>query len=271
MKYLVRIAFVCILLLPFQSSAGWLINGRFIDREGNTILKRYFIQDNIVKVEQYNLLYICNLKTENILIVDPINLVYTRTTLSDYISKMKQIKLNRINELLVLIPDDQKKEYENKYRTQVEKEIVLPMYNDDSLRITLLNDTLKFLGYKTAKFNISDNGRKKEEFLFTPEVDISTDLDMAAFLKYVYLLEPDDHTVKYMNSGKYLGTIKNGFVTRRFIFEDGYRTEWQANKIDKKDIPLYEFGAPDLCKELSLDKWLTRKSVPDENYYDDYE
>jgi hypothetical protein len=271
MKYLIRIAFFLMLILPFQSHAGWLINGRFIDREGNTIMKRYFIEDNVIKVEQYNLLYICNLKTESIIIVDPVNLVYTKTSLSAYIAKMRQIKMNRLNDLLALIPADQKKNYEDRYRAQAEQDIILPAFNDDSLQITKLPDSVKLLGYPTLKFNIYDTGRKKEEFFMTPEVNISADLDMKTFLKYVYLLEPDDHTVKYMTSAKYLETVKNGFVTRRFMFEDGYRTEWQVNKIDKKDIPAYEFGAPDLCKEVTLDKWLNRKSNVDENYYDDYE
>jgi hypothetical protein len=251
--------------------AGWLINGRYIDTEGNTILKRYFIQDNIVKMEQYNLLYICNLKTESIIIVDPVNLLYTRTNFNAYSSKLRQIKLNRLNELLALIPDEQKIEYEKKYREQVEQDIILPDFKDDLLSIKQLPDTVKLLGYKTSKYTIYDDGQKKEEFFFTPEVNISVDLDLKTFLEYVYLLEPDDHTVKYMNSDSYLGTVKNGFVTRRFIYEAGYRTEWQVNKIDKKNIPAYEFGAPDLCKELTLDKWLSRKSAVDDNYYDDYE
>jgi len=271
MKYLLRIAFLIVIALPYNAQAGWLINGRVIDREGNTILKRYFIQDNVVKVETYNLIYVCNLKTESILLVDPVNLLYTRTTLSDYQSKMRGIKSERLQKLLALIPDDKKKDYESLYRAQIEYEVTLPENSGDSLEISILSDSEKMLGHKATKFRISENGRKKEEFLFTSEINISDQLDMNAFLKYVYLIEPEDNTVKYMASDKYRETVKNGLVLRRYIFEDGYRSEWQVNQTENKTIPSYEFGIPDLCKEVSLDKWMSRENDIDDKYFDDYE
>lgn len=270
MKYLIRITFLVMVLYPVISQAGWEITGRIIDREGNTILKRYFIQGNIIKVEKYNLIYICNLNTESIILVDPENLVFTKTSLNDYRAKIREIKTNKIKELLEIIPEGQKKEYESLYKKKTEEEIILPAYND-SLTIRKLNDTIKLLGFHTSKFNILFEGRKLEEFFFTTEVDVSNDFDIRIFLQYVYLLEPEDFTIKYMFSDTYLETIKNGLVTRRFIFNEGYRTEWQVNKIDNKNIPAYEFGEPDLCKEITLDKWLTRRNQNDEIKYDDYE
>lgn len=271
MKHLLRIAFLILIALPYNAQAGWMINGRIIDREGNTILKRYFIQNNVVKVETYNLIYICNLKTESIILVDPVNLVYTRTTLSDYRSKMRDIKLERLQKLLTLIPDDKKSEYESVYREQIEQQILLPENSGDSLEISIMSDNEKMLGHKATKYKISENGRKKEEFIFTSEINISDQLDMNTFLNYIYLIEPEDNTVKYLASDKYKETFKNGLVLRRFIFEDGYRSEWQVNQTENKNIPSYEFGIPDLCKEVSLDKWISRNSDADNKYYDDYE
>jgi len=271
MKYLLRIAFLIVITLPINAQAGWLINGRIIDREGNTILKRYFIQDNVVKVETYNLIYVCNLKTESILLVDPVNLVYTRTTLSDYRSKIRDIKSERLQKLLALIPEDKKKEYESLYREQIEQQIILPENNGDSLEISIMSENEKMLGHKATKYKISENGRKKEEFLFTSEINISDQLDMNTFLKYVYLIEPEDNTVRYMASAKYREMFNDGLVLRRYIFEDGYRSEWQVNQTENKNIPSYEFGIPDLCKEVSLDKWMSRENDTDDKYFDDYE
>lgn len=271
MKYLLRIAFLIVITLPFNAQAGWLINGRIIDREGNTILKRYFIQDYMVKVETYNLIYICNLKTEDIILIDPVNLIYSRTTLTAYQSKIREIKLERLQKLLSLIPDDKKKEYESLYREQIERQVILPENRGDSLEISILSENEKMLGHKATKFKISENGRKKEEFLFTSEIDISNHLDMNIFLKYAYLIEPEDHTINYMASDKYRETVKNGLVLRRFIFEDGFRTEWQVNQTESKSIPSYEFGIPDLCKEVTLNKWMSRDDDTDNKFYDDYE
>jgi hypothetical protein len=271
MKYLIRIAFLIAFVMPFYAQAGWLINGRIIDREGNTILKRYFIQDNVVKVEMFNLIYICNLKTESIILVDPENLIYVQTTFNAFQTKMREFKSERLRALLELVPEDKKSEYEAIYRQQIEQQVILPEYGSDSLDISILSDNEKLLGHKATKYKISENGRKKEEFIFTSEIDIRDHLDMNAFLKYIYLIEPQDNTIKYMASDKYRETVKNGLVLRRFIYEDGYRSEWQVNETVNKTIPSYEFGIPDLCKEVTLDKWINRKNDSEGQYYDDYE
>lgn len=271
MKLLISLTIFILIMLPFRVNAGWVITGRYIDREGNTIMKRYFIQNNEIKVEQFNLIYSINLKTESIIIVDPVNLVFVKTNLKAYATKLNDIKLSRLNGLLALIPEDQKSEYEKKYKDQANSEVFLPVYKGDSLTIKPLADTTKLLGHRTAKFILYENGRKKEEFFFTNEINMSSDLNMNTFLTYVYLLEPEDKTVRYRVSDKYIEMVKSGLVLRRFIFEDGYRTEWQVNNIEEKNIPSYEFGVPDLCKELSLDKWLSRKKEVEEKFYDDYE
>ncbi len=271
MKYYIRITLFALLLLPVMSKAGWVITGRYIDRDGKTIFKRYFIQNNDVKVEQFNLIYSINLKTESIILVDPENLVFVRTNLKAYQQKVKEARLTRLSELLELIPADQKSEIEKKYRAQAEREIFLPEYDQDSLIIRQLADTVKLLGKHTAKFMVFENGLKKEDFFFTDEIDISSDFDLDNFLKYQYVLEPSDKTIRYRSSGKYLDIVKKGLVLRRFIYEDGYRTEWQVNKYEHKDIPAYEFGTPDLCKELTLEKWLSRQKNSEDKYYDDYE
>jgi len=254
-----------------HSYAGWIITGRYIDSDGKTTLKRYFIQDNEVKAEKFNLIYSCNLKTGVLVIVDPVDLVYVKTTYNAYAGKLKEIKLKRLNELLALIPEDQKQDYARVYREQIENSVFLSKPEIDSVRIVRLNDSTKLLGYRTTKYIITDHGRKKEEFYFTEEVDVSPDFNQEAFLKFVFLLEPEDKTLMYMNSDNYLNTVRNGLVMRRFIFEDGFRSEWQVNKIEKQNIPAYHFGAPDLCKELTLDKWLVRVKESENKPYDDYE
>ncbi len=271
MKSHVLFTFLLCILLPFHSWAGWKITGRYIDKEGNTIFKRYFIQHNVIKVERYNLIYTCNIKTQSIIIVDPVNLVFVKTNLTAYTQKMRDIKVKRLNELLLLIPDNQKEEYEKKYNQQIEEEINLSKCKADSVLITQSKDSSKLLGYSATKYVISENGFKKEEFFFTDKVDISADLDFSAFLQYVYLLEPEDKTIGYLASSQNIGFVKNGFVLRRFIYSNGFRDEWQVNKIDHENIPDYEFGEPDLCKELTLDKFLNRQKSDDEKYYDDFE
>lgn len=259
------------MLAPVYAFAGWLITGRYIDREGNTFLKRYFIQNNVIKVERYNLIYTCNLKTGSIILVDPEKLVYTKTSLDTYRNKIREVKMSRLNELLILMPENERADYEKKYRQQIENELFLPVYNDDSLVFTKVSDTTKLLGHRTDKYRVDEMGKMKEDFFYTKDVNMSADYDLAVFLQYVYLLEPEDKTVKYRISKKYMDKVKQGLVIRRFMIEDGFRTEWQVNDFEQKNIPAYEFADPALCKLISLDKWLVRSEQTSEKYYDDYE
>jgi hypothetical protein len=271
MKSFQHLAFFLLLLAPFYSSAGWLITGRYIDREGNTILKRYFIQNNEVKVERYNLIYTCNLKTGSIILVDPEKLVYTKTSIDAYRNKMREIKMSRLNELLNLMTEAERAEYEKNYRKQVEDELFLPPYADDSLVMTKVSDTVKLLGHRTERLRVEEFGKLKEELFYSKDINMSADIDLGLFLQYVYLIEPEDKTVKYRASKKYMDKVKNGLVIRRFLNEDGYRTEWQVNNYEQKNIPAYEFATPAMCKLISLDKWLSRGEQTSEKYYDDYE
>jgi hypothetical protein len=271
MKINIKLILSIVILLPINSLAGWIITGRYIDREGNTYFKRYFIQNNQVKVERYNLIYTCNLKTETIILIDPENLVYTETSLNAYTEKLKDVQISRLKELLELIPEDQKSEYERLYRLQSERNLILSEMNSDSLFFKKMPDTVKLLGYQTSKYILTHLGRKKEELFLTNEVDISSDINMKVFLQYAYLLEPEDKTISYRSSEKYSELVKNGMVLRRFIFEEGNKTEWQVNNIEEKNIPFYEFGKPDLCKEITLDQWLLRQKDVEGKQYDDYE
>lgn len=270
-KFCFRSILTIFLLLPVNLLAGWVITGRFIDREGRTILKRYFIQDNLVKVERYNLIYTCDLNTGSIIMVDPEILVFTQTNLNELTSKILTINNERLDKLLNLIPEDQKSFYKELFKVQSLAKVVLPENNGDSLSIEKIQDSIKLLGHNALKYKISVSGRKKEEFFFTPEVDISGDFNWPKFLCFQYLIEPEDKTIEYLATEKYLDFIKNGLVLRRFIYQDGYRSEWQVNNIETKTIPGYEFGKPALCKEISIDKWLGRAKKDGGKYYDDYE
>jgi hypothetical protein len=260
-----------IILLPFYSMAGWIITGRTVDDDGITVLKRYFIDNNHVKVERYNLIYSCNLKTGEIILVDPENLVYCKTSLLAYTQKMRDIKLSRLADLLTLLPEDQRSEYEKTFKAQVEKDVNLPESKGDSLVFNKLADTLTMLGHHVNKYELTENGKKREDIFFTNEVDITADIDIKTFLKYAYLIEPEDKTIRYMATNKYLDFITKGLIVRKFVWDGGPPLDVQVNLIEHKNIPDYEFGIPDLCKSVTLDKWLTRSKDIDDKYYDDYE
>lgn len=268
-KYFLLAAFIC-LLIPLYSYAGWIITGRFVNSEGKTIMRRYFLQGNQIKFEQYNQIYSYNISTGRLILVDPENLLFTKTTIDEYRNKLLSQSMLRLSAALEEIPADLKPIYETSFRNQARAKIFLTPYQGDSLVIAPMNDTSKLLGLNAYKYLVSLKGRKKEELFFTPDKNCFSEIDVLKLLELNYVLFPEDESVFYVSSQPYNDLVHGGLVLRRFIFQDGNRMEWQVSKIEEKDIPEYEFGVPSLCKELTLDKWL-QKSAETENYYDDYE
>jgi len=271
LKIFILILNLIVGVLPYPAIAGWIITGRYIDTEGNTILKKYFIEGDDVKVERYNLIYSFNLKTEQIILVDPINLLYVKTDFKSYVAKLKEMRAQNLKALLSIIPESEKDSLELKYKTSIDEMFYLSQNIIEGMSIIQTSDSMRFLGYQSAKYNISINGLKKEELIISAEVNIFQNSDARKFLSFIYLLEPEDKTINYQATDLYRETFGEGTVLRRFIFDGGFRTEWQINLIEKKEIPDYEFFKPDLCKELTLDKWLSREKLEKNLQYDDYE
>ncbi len=266
-----RIILLSFILVSFSlARAGWIFTGKYIDADGKTIMQRIFIQDNYVKVEQYNLIYTINLNTGALILVDPENLVYYQGTMEGYILGLRKLKNKQLEKLLIEIPMEQQPEYKRLYLGQIAAigQKVIPV--TDSVRYTLQPDTLKIGGYRTEKYLVTLNGRKMEETWIAPGLDIKKEFDWTKFLQYESILVPENKTIKYMITGSFNQLLERGYPLRRIIIQGGYRTEYQVNRIDAQKVPDYEFFTPALCREVTLEKWIDRNTAT-EPKYDDYE
>ena len=271
MKLLRCITLISVLLIPFSLSAGWVITGVITQQDGTKIDKRYFIEKNIVKVEQYNLIYTCNLLTGSIILVDPENMVFTRTTLNDYIAKIRADKLKALAHVVSIVPENEKARSEAQLKKELEKSLNLATNDGRSIEIMSLQANGKIAGYDISNFQVIDEGNLKENFSVTYVENLKGDLDMSKFLLYQYLLEPDDKTFSYITAEKYRKIADKGIVLQREIFDPILIRKWKVEKVEKKTVPAYEFGTPALCKEITLSKWLVRNNKEDQSKYDDYE
>lgn len=250
--------------------AGWVLTGRYIDREGNTILQRWFIQDYQVKFEQYDLIYTINLKTDALILVDPVNLVYYRGTVGSYIQGIRDLKMKRLEALLEEIPEKDREAARAAYLEEIEKigAPVIPI--SDTLAITEVHDTLKAVGKPTIRYQVSVNGRRLEDCWISPLLDVTGQFSWSKYFYVLSVIDPSNVKLRYMSTDAYLDLLSKGFPVRRIVLEEGYKTEYQINREEQKDIPGYEFGIPDRCKELDLEHWLNRNIAKDTEY-DDYE
>ncbi len=263
--------FFAFCILAGEVHAGWILTGRYIDQDGKTIMQRYYFQGDNVKFERFNLIYSLNLKTGSLVLVDPENLVFYQGTLDDYIAGLKNDKQKNLDILLRDIPREQQEEYKRLYNNQISS-IGRPLSAvTDSVSCARMNDTLKVGGYHTEKYQVILKGQKVEETWIAIGLNISTLTDWNRYLSVVNILEPwNTATLGYMLSSPYQQLLQKGYPVRRIMIQGGYRSEFQVNKIEEKEVPEYEFYTPALCRQISLEKWIER-SRKAEPQYDDYE
>jgi hypothetical protein len=264
------LAAILFLSLSHSLSAGWILTGKFIDQDGKTIMQRMYIQDFNVKFEQYNIIYTLNLKTNSIILVDPVNLVYYKGTIDAYIEGEKRMKTNQLQSLLKEIPAAEQETWKSICNQQINCiGMPIPLLRD-SISVERMNDTLKVFGKPTAKFLVSIDKRRAEETWISPSLDISTQFDWQKYLYLLSVLEPGTASFTYMISPPFQELLSKGFPVRRIMVVNGYRNEIQVNRLEEKKIPDYEFYTPALCKELSIEQWLGRNKAQ-ETMEDDYE
>ena len=253
-----------------QVQAGWIFTGKYIDPDGKTIMQRYFFQGDYVKFERYNLIYTLNMKTGALILVDPENLVYYQGTLDNYIGELKKSKQKKLEVLLRDIPAGEQEEYSRLYNKQISAVGQPPVPVSDPVTFSPMNDSLRVGKYLAQKYQVNIKGLKAEEIWIAPGLKISASFDWSHFLSLVYILEPWNTSIRYMISGPFMELLQKGYPVRRIVQLGGFRSEFQVNRIEEKEIPEYEFYTPALCKAISLDKWI--EHVPSaEPQYDDYE
>lgn len=266
-----RLIFILLfLILSGQSFAGWFIIGRYIDKEGNTILRRFFIEGNSIKFEQYNFLFTYNFTTEKLILVNPDKLTYTSTTLSDYVKYRQSVAEQRMHQALAEVPGPEKSSYEKTYRQNMQREWMVLPYPADSVQIIAMPDTTRHMGQTVYKFKVDARGGLREECWYSPAYRCFTSIDEEKLALLWHLFFPEDHTYLYSQSAAYRQQVGQALVVRRFMSENASKTEWQVNNVEERHFQPYEFGKPDLCRELTLSEWFGQ-SKTDDGDYDDYE
>lgn len=261
---------ISLLTLTVTCSAGWVLTGRYIDQEGRTIMQRWFIQDQKVKFEQYNIIYTINFVTGEIILVDPELLIFYKANISDYIDDYKRYRNDKLNLLISRTATEKKEEIIASFNKEIdafgEPQPVCP----DSLSFQRMKDSLVVFGAPTEKYQLRINGIKTEEIWISPAVNVNLQFSWKLYKYYLSLIEPNSATPCYESADLFLALLDKGFPVRRIMIRDGYKTESQVSREERRDIPDYEFYIPDLCKQVPLKQWLERGSVA-KTEYDDYE
>jgi hypothetical protein len=264
------LTFLILPLFSMYSMAGWILTGKNIDAEGTAIPIRIFIEKHQVKVERPDYIAQFNMKTQRIILVDPVKLTYYQGSLNNYMEEVKAFKREALKEATVDLQDGQANSNVKSYLDQIERFFEIPKVSPGSVVIKKTDVVFKMVGWQTEKYEVSLNGLLKEQVWIATGMQAGEGFDWTLYFRFLKAAGLEDQSLNYMNTAEYLDLLKTGFPLRKMVKASGSQTEFQVNRLEEKTIPDYEFYTPSLCKELTAGEWL-KQQVEKEDINDDYE
>jgi len=253
-----------------HSYAGWLLTGKNIDPDGKTIPIRFFIEKSKIKVEQPESIAQFDMKTQGIILVDPVKLTYYQGSLAEYMDGVKAFKKEALKLATEDMPGGQAIAYNKTYLEQIEHFFDIPKVAYESVNVVKTKDVFKMVGWQTEIYKIYLNGQLKEQVWIAPGMYAGEGFDWALYFRFLKVVGLEDQSLIYMNTPEYLDLLKIGYPLRKMVIINGAQMEFQVNRLEEKIIPDYEFYTPSLCKKLTIAEWL-KQEVAKEDVYDDYE
>lgn len=262
-----------LLILPGlteRAFAGWVLTGQYIDIDGRVMPQRFFIENNKVKYEMHDYIYIFDLKTNGLILINIDRLTYCKTTLGAYLDYERSLMKQRLDELMESVPEEQQAVWREQYMQQVKMHGTVPAQSADSVTINDTKIDFKIGNFETDKYAVSLNGLRVEEVWIAPGIKVEPDFSWDRYFEFMAALSLREGDLKLMTAEPYRALLSTGYPLRRIMYSQFGTNEWQVNLIEEKNIPDYEFYTPDLCKSVTLQQWYT-KTVEKNSGYDDYE
>jgi hypothetical protein len=261
---------VLFLFLNKPAMAGWIFTGTFIDSEGRTMPRRFFIENNKVKYEMHDFAYIFDLNYKSLILINNDKLTYCETTLDAYMLYKRDMMTQQLGELLKSVPEDERNQWKEEYTRKIGQEGTILARGGDSVTISDTKTDFKMVNYNTDKYTVSVKGLRVEEVWIAPALKMDSEFNWAEYFEFMAALSLSEGDVKLMTSEPYKKLLSTGFPLRRIMYTTVGNKEWQVNLLEEKNIPDYEFYTPALCKSVNLQQWFTQP-IEKAAAYDDYE
>lgn len=223
-----------------------------------------------MKIERYNLIYIMDFDKGSLMLVDPDKLVFCQTSLSEYAEKTNHMMTTRLLQAEQKNPDGTTDTVFARFKRNEDLGNYLPPMFADSVSWRKTADTLRVTNYTATKYVFQKNKMKLEEVWLAPALKLKDQINWLKLYEFLTVVENQGFMVSYMLTPEYFELLKIGYPVRKIIYTNFVKTEFQINLIEEKKVPAYEFYSPDLCKELSVDKWIELQNRGD-FLEDDYE
>ena len=249
------------LVLNLPATAGWVITQQSYDSdEGveSALIETIFLQGNIMKVEQPEMVTIFNLNNETITLMSKVKKVYWMGKIEDYKKEIKEAMKSAMEEQLVNAREEQKEMIRKMYQGMMESidnpsKFAGEEPEEYDLQIEKTGEKEKIAGHTAYKYTVRVNGSIKEEAWVSESSRPHEEFDLNKFYDVFGDFTSQAGTSNfYENDEKYIEFAKKGFPLKSISYYGGYESISEVTELEKENIDVSEFKAPDDYQKVSL-------------------
>jgi len=258
-KSLIIILFA--LLINLQATAGWVITQQSYDSDEGVetaLIETVYLQDNIMKVVQPEMVTMFNLNNEMITIMSPVKKVYWTGKVADYKREIKDAMQSTMEEQLKNAPEEQKEMIRKMYKGMMESidnpsKFAGEEPEEYDLQIEKTGDKERVAGRMAHKYEIKVNGSVKEEAWLSESERPHEAFDIGRFYDIFGDFTSQANTSSfYQNHDKYIEFAKKGFPLKSISYFGGYESISEVTDLKREKIEETEFDAPSDYQKVSL-------------------
>jgi len=254
-KFFLLIQLFCFLTIP-NLLAGWIVKEKSKE-DGNkhTVTRKYFFQDQQLKLVEKGLVSIFNLNTHTISFMLPDQNIYWEGNTTAYNNEFKKVLIESFQE--------KTKTLQNVEREMAEATLSYYLaVMDDSTRtdqpfldMVLINTgkKAKIAGYEALMYGLYVNKDLKEEFWISKGVKVNNTFDMNRFNKLLHQIgnglagDLNDEAGRIFEQ-----LLRKGYLMK--TVEYGYKTRFltEVTRVKEKKLKNRIFLVPEKYKKVSL-------------------
>ncbi|MFC2104228.1 DUF4412 domain-containing protein [Bacteroidota bacterium] len=249
------------LFINLQATAGWVITQQSYDSDEGVetaLIETIYLQDNIMKIVQPEMVTMFNLNTETITLMSPIKKVYWTGEITDYKKEIIEAMQTAMEEQLKNAQEEQKEMIRKMYQGMIEgienpSKFAGEEPEEYELQIEKTGEKERIAEHTAYKYQITVNGSLKEEAWLSESSRPHKEFDLNKFYDVFGEFTSQAGTSSfYQNDNNYIEFAKKGFPLKSINYYGGYESISEVTNLEKEDIDASEFTPPADFQKVSL-------------------
>lgn len=241
--------------------AGWVITQQSYDSDEGVetaLVETIYLQDNIMKVVQPEMVTMFDLNSETITIMSPVKKVYWTGKVANYKQEIKDAMRSAMEEQLRNAPEEQKEMIRKMYKSMMESidnpsKFAGEEPEEYELQIEKTGDKDRVAGKLAHKYAIKVNGSVKEEAWLSESEKPHEEFDIGKFHDlFGDFTSQANSSVFYQTNEKYIEFAKKGFPLKSISYFGGYESISEVTNLEKENLDPSMFKAPADYQKVSL-------------------